>query len=143
MRKVLREAAMRADVDPLPNQDSAFVLQEIIDRLTARWRHASDEVDKLTASELSRMTAFGPSDHEWIRAENSLGDRLSKLLIEVEKNDIASRHVRVEEARVMLMIQAIQAAATKVGIPRDQVRALGPAIREQLEQQSSGERVFA
>jgi hypothetical protein len=132
MSHALADAAKFADLNPLPHQDVGQVLQNLVDRLAARLYHAQQEVDKLRPEQLTVMTAMGPIDHHWIRAEDGITARLSRLLVDIERNDLAERMVRVEEAKAMMMVRAIQMAAEQVGISRDQVRALGPAIRDQL-----------
>lgn len=133
MNAALHAAKLASEADPLPTVDPATALQEIVNRLTARWRHACQQVDELGPGQLTVMTAFGPIDHEWIRAEQYLADRLARVCIEVERVGLAERMVALEESKAQLFVRALQAAAADVGIPRDKVKALGPALRTQLD----------
>lgn len=139
MRAVLQATQDAAERERLVNVDPAAALQELISRFTARWRHACDEVDQLRPEQLTIMTAYGPVDHEWIRAEERLGAQLAKLCVEVERIGLADRLISLEEAKAQMFVRALQAAAADIGISRDQVRDLGPAFRTRLAQIEAGD----
>lgn len=121
--------------------DPAKILQWMIDRKTAQLRHASSEVDKLDVSEFTVDGPFGPVEHAWVRVERRLGEELTNMVYNALRIGLAERLVAVEEARAVLVVRAIKAAAAEIGIPADQVKALGPALRRHLTAVQGGDPV--
>lgn len=131
MREVHREAAhgtlgIRLNINPID------ALQEVLDRAVALLRHYADEADNLAEDKLLVDTAFGRMPHHWVRLEQDARAEVERIAGGMVRNGIADRAVKVQEAKAILMVQAIVAAAEEVGIPRAQVRALGPAVRQRL-----------
>jgi hypothetical protein len=135
-----REEARRyADAHPSPDIDPAQALQWQVNRLMDLCRHAASKVDELPEDELTIMTQFGPVDHHWVRLEGRYRQELGALCVQVERVGLAERLVRLEEAKAQLLVRAITEAAREVGISRDKVRKLGPALRTQLRLVQGGQ----
>jgi hypothetical protein len=117
---------VRLDIDP------ADALQEVLDRAVSMLRFAGSKADELPESDVMVNTAFGPMLNAWARLETDLRQEVGALASRMVQIGIADRAVRVQEAKAALLVQAIMAAARDAGIPRDKVRALGPALRTQL-----------
>lgn len=132
-------ARAEAAKEPLPNVAPALALQWVVNRLYARLIHASGEVDKLGEGQLTVMTAFGPCDHEWVRAEKELTNQLSKVCVDTLRAGLDERLVQVEEAKAGLMLRAFTEAALESGISRDQLKSMAPAFRSKLRQLQGGE----
>lgn len=126
-------------------------LQECLDRAVALWRFAADQVDKiqirdpdvdlanLSADEDPTFEVYtnpqGPDlvdDHRWYKREREARHEIEKLAAMMTQLGIAERVVRVEEAKAALVVAAIREAAVDAGIPPDQIRALGAALRERV-----------
>lgn len=131
-RAAMERAAQAAKMDPLPSVDPITGLQWVIDRLYSRLVHASVEVDQLRPGQLTVMTAYGPTDHEWIRAERQLTDQLAKVCADAAKIGLVDRMISVEEAKAQLMLRAFVAAAVDSGLSHDDLRAIAPKFRENL-----------
>lgn len=131
-RVAMAEAERRSKLDPLPSIDPVSAIQWIIDRLYNRLVHASTEVDKLRPGQLTVMTAFGPTDHEWVRAEHQLTAQLARVCSDAAKIGLAERMLNIEEAKAQLILRAFTAAAIDCGIDRDQLRSIAPKFREHL-----------
>lgn len=128
----MREAERRAGEEPIPHTDPLNALQWIVNRLYQRLIHASQEVDQLRPGQLTVMTAFGPTDHEWVRAEQALTKQLSEVCINVARVGLAERLVQIEEAKAHLMFRALTESLLDAGVSRDQLRAAGPSFRAKL-----------
>lgn len=131
-RAAMEHAAIRAGDDPLPSTDPVTALQWVIDRLYSRLVHATVEVDQLRPGQLTVMTQFGPTEHEWVRAERQLTDQLAKICADAAKIGLVDRMISVEEAKAQLMLRAFTAAALDCGIPHDDLRRIAPKFRENL-----------
>lgn len=83
---------------------------------------------------------IGEEPSKWYRLEAAARAEVTNLAGMMEKLGLAERLVRVEEARAALVVRAVAEAAREVGVPRDQVRAMGELIRSKLE---ANERVEA
>lgn len=116
----------------LPNVEPAAALSWIVNRLHARLLHAASEVDQLGVEDLTTMTAFGPTDHQWIRAERELTNQLSKVCVDVMRVGLGERLVAVEEAKATMLVRAFTNAALRAGISRDQLKEVAPFFREEL-----------
>lgn len=122
-----RVDGVRFDIDP------ADALQEVLDRAVSMLRVVGSNADEVKEDEMTVMTAFGPIENMWLRLERDLRQEVGALAARMVQIGIADRAVKVQEAKAVLLVQAIQAAAREVGIPRDKVKALGPALRTNLE----------
>jgi len=73
--------------------------------------------------------------NEWVRLRDHYRDRLEQMTTNMVRAGIAERRLQIEEARATLVISAIQEAAMKIGLPGEQVRDLGAALRRRLAPQ--------
>lgn len=113
-------------------------LQECLDRVVALFRAAAAHVDELDDDELFEMQP-GPGGsvitipNRWITLETEMRKEVEALATRMTSLGIAERKVRVEEAQALLMVAAIRDAALSIGMPHDQVRLLGAALRDRLD----------
>lgn len=126
------EARRHADAHPSPNADPGEALQWIVNRVFDQLRYAATKADAVPEDEVEIMTPFGPVSHQWIRAEERLRVELSSLCVNVERVGLAERMVRIQEARALLIVQALTEACADAGIPRSKLKQIGPAFRERL-----------
>lgn len=140
----VHEARRAVDAVPLEYVDPADALQWMVARTSALAKHAAERVDGLDEDALTfRIYAADPhtgslkptgvADHEYVRLEDRLFSRLSSLCVNVERIGLGERMVRIEEAKMMLVVRALQAALRDVGVEPAKVKAIGPAFRSQLE----------
>jgi hypothetical protein len=113
------------------------VLQTVLDRAMDLWRLACKEVDKLSMDErlVQRIDENGNrlvEPHIWIQYEGSLRAELIDLGIRMGHLGVDERRVRVQEAQVELLGRAVLAAAHAIGLPAEQQRELGAALRDEL-----------
>jgi hypothetical protein len=92
------------------------------------------KVDELAEDEIFVGTAFGPIPNQWLRLEADLRQEVERSAGKMVQLGIADRAVKLQEAKAALMVQALLAAARDAGIPREQVRKLGPALRTRLRE---------
>ncbi|WP_445151142.1 hypothetical protein [Baekduia sp. Peel2402] len=116
------------------HSDPVEVLQEILDGAVADLRYAQSKVDALPDDEAFRDTAQGVVPNEWIRLRDRYRDELERMTNNMVRAGIADRAVRVSEAKAALMVAAIKDAALDIGLPGDQVRALGEALRRRIQE---------
>ena len=138
---------------------TADALQQCLDRAVALLRFAGQQVDGITlpdgydlddplASSLADLPAHqdpyfevthneqGPDivrPHRWVAMEREARLEVEKLAAMMVQLGVAERVVRVEEAKAALMVAAVREAAMDAGIPPDQIRALGAALRARVE----------
>lgn len=118
---------------------SSQALQEVLDRAVGAWRYAAEKADLVQEDEfwVSKVDAQGNTlvePNKWAQLEIQARQEVAELAGLMSKLGLAERAVRVEEARAALVIGAIRDAARDAGIPAGQVKALGAALRERLEQ---------
>lgn len=121
-----QSAGVKLDMDPID------ALQECLDGAVSMLRWAGVKAAKVPDDKVMVMTAFGPIPNQYVRLEQDMRKEVAGLAARMVDLDIADRSVRLQEAKAMLIVQAIQAAARKAGIPRDQIKLLGPALRDEL-----------
>jgi hypothetical protein len=114
------------------------VLQTVLDRAMDIWRLACKEVDKLDMDDrlVERIDENGNrlvEPHVWIQYELTLRAELADLAIRMGHLGVDERRVRVQEAQVELLGRAVLAAAHAIGLPIDQQKQLGAALRTELE----------
>jgi hypothetical protein len=126
------EARRHADLNPPPHTDPGEALQWLLDRLMDQAKYLAMKVDNLPEDKLTVMTAFGPMDHEYVRAQTRVHAELASLCVNMERVGLAERMVRLQEARALLIIRALTEAALEVGIPRSKLKELGPRFRAKL-----------
>jgi hypothetical protein len=128
-----RESARRfAAEHPSPLSSPAETLQWLLNRITDQLKYAAHEADSLEPDDMEVMGPFGPVPNKWIRLEADLRQELANLAINMERVGLAERLVNIQEAKAALIIQALTAAAEEAGIPRGQLKTLGPAFRRHL-----------
>lgn len=134
---------------------TADALQECLDRAVALYRFAADQVDNLYADipsdNLSNLDTTedplfevipnpqGPDviqPHRYVLMEREARTEIEKLAAMMTQLGIAERVVRVHEAQAALMIAAVRESAIEAGIPHEQVRLLGQALRRRVEESS-------
>lgn len=114
--------------------DPIEVLQELLDGWVADLRYAQSKVDGLPEDEVFRQTAQGTVANEWIRLRDRYREELERASTNLVRSGIADRAVRIREAQAVLFVHAVQDAASDAGIPLDQVRALGQALRRRVNE---------
>lgn len=127
-----KEARDHAALNPPPHTDPGEALQWIVDQLADEVRFHAKVVDGLKVEDLQVMTGFGVVDHASVRALNRSRKELADLCVNMERVGLAERMVRVEEARALLIVQALIEAAAEAGIPRAKLKQIGPAFRRRL-----------
>lgn len=127
------EARRHSDAHPSPDTDPGEALQWIVNRVFDQLKYASTKADALPEDKLEVVTAFGPMPHQWVRAEERLRIELASLCVNVERVGLAERMVRIQEARALLIVQALTEAAAEAGIPRAKLKQIGPAFRRRLQ----------
>lgn len=139
LHQARQEAARQAEGVRL-DADPAVALQEVLDRSLVMMRYAASQADELDSDSLfvsgwtgGENGSFAKVPHEWLRLEADLRQEVATLAGRMVQLGIADRAVALEEAKAAILINAILAAARKSGIARDQIKALGPAIREELQ----------
>jgi hypothetical protein len=120
------------------------VLQTLLDRLMDKWRFVCKKVDMLEEDQwlVSRTDEMGNTLVEpnvWIQYEGVLRSELMDLSIRMGHLGVDERRVRVEEAKIELLGRAVLAAAHAIGLPVEQQRALGAALRDELVKLESPE----
>jgi hypothetical protein len=126
------EARRHADEFPSPSVTPLDALQWLVNRITDQLKHAAHEADRLDPAEMETMGPFGPVPNVWIRLEADLRKELGSLAINMERVGLAERMVNIQEARAALVVQALVLAAEEAGIPRHQLKIIGPAFRRHL-----------
>jgi hypothetical protein len=126
----LRDAAVRYEIK-VNGTDPIEALQMCLDRAVEHWRVAMAAVDKIEEGNLFEDTINGKMPHHWFRLENQLRQEVTRLSAAMINLGIAERQVRVQEAQAMLLAKMVRDAAVEAGLPQEQVRALGRALREQ------------
>lgn len=121
-----QSAGVRLDIDPID------ALQECLDGAVAMLRWAGQKADKVPADKVMLTGPFGGYPNEFVRLEQDMRKEVAGLAARMVDLEIADRSVAIQEAKAILLVQAIQAAARKAGISRDKVKLLGPALREEL-----------
>lgn len=104
-------------------------LQQMVNRLVAQLRFASLQVDGLKIDELVVNTAFGPLDHQWVRMESRLQDRLITLCTNMERIGIADRSVQVSEAFAAILVPMLRGMLNDLELTPEQ-RLKAPAVIE-------------
>lgn len=127
------EARRHADAHPSPDADPAEALTWLLARVFDQLKFAASRADNLPEDQMETMTAFGPVPNQWIRLEEKLRVELQSLCINMERVGLAERMVRIQEARALLIVQALTEAAAEAGIPRSKLKQIGPAFRRRLE----------
>lgn len=126
------EAERYSDSHPLPKAEPVETLQWLLARRTSMLKVVAKLVDELPAEQLTVMGAFGPCEHQYVRLEKDLAQEVGSLCINMERVGLVERMVNIQEARAALVVHALTAAAEEAGIPRHQLKTLGPAFRRHL-----------
>ncbi len=134
-----KEARRYAYDNPAPTGDPGHTLQNIHDRTRDSYLYACQKVDELPEDEIFVQTAFGPLENQWLRLESRFATELTSLCVNIERVGLQERMVRIEEGKAALLVRALTEAAREAGIPREQVRKLGPALRTQLQVLEGGQ----
>lgn len=126
------EARRHADENPPPHTDPGEILQWMVNRIADQLRYAAAKVDALPEDELEITTPFGVLPHQWVRLEERLRQELTTLCINVERVGLAERMVRIQEARALLIIRALEETLRELGIPKAKLKQVGPLFRQRL-----------
>lgn len=143
------EIAERQHVPRPFNITTSQALQECLDRAVGLWRFADDQLDKvtITSADADPDAPFegffeelpGPGGsvtvvpNRWYTLSKEARKDVEHLAGMMTQLGIAERHVRVEEARAVLVISAIKEAAMDAGLSNDQVKLLGASLRDKLD----------
>jgi hypothetical protein len=114
------------------------VLQELLDRSTGNWRWAAGQLDLVPPSQfwVQKVDAQGNvlvEPCKWYQLERAAASEVERLAGMMVQLDIDERHVRVEEARAVLVVAAVRDAARDAGLEPAQVQRLGASLRKRLE----------
>jgi hypothetical protein len=72
--------------------------------------------------------------NRWFQLERAMREEAVKLANRMVELGLAERAVVVEEAKAVLVAQAVRTAAEAAGIPNDQIVRLGEELRKGLEE---------
>jgi hypothetical protein len=114
------------------NIDPGEALQEVLDRAVSMLRFAGEKAADVPEDQVIIMGAFGPMENVWVHLEERMRLEVGHLAANMVKIGLAEREVRMKEAQAALIVAALVEAAREAGIPRDQVKRLGPALRAKL-----------
>lgn len=137
--ELVRLAAENKIDYPVNKVAAIDVLQELLDRCTGNWRWAAGQLDLVPPGQfwVQKIDAQGNvlvEPCKWYQLERAAASEVERLAGMVVQLGIDERLVKVEEAKAVLLISAVRDAAREAGIPANQVRALGSALRDKLEQ---------
>jgi hypothetical protein len=127
-------AAANKRISTGERQDPVNILQEVLDVRVAEFRLAQQMVDQLPTEEWSKGQA-----HNWILWRNMYAEQLNAMCTRLVSLGIADRAVKVQEARAVLVANAVQKAATRAGLSPADVRLLGAMLREELAELSESD----
>lgn len=119
-------------------------LDKIFRRTHALWHHAATVVDKLSTSappgaknsiwtykwDENGNKIVEPS--KWVAYESALRKEVFEQAAIMQKLNIDEARVRIEQAQLDLLAQALKNAARKANLDDQQQRSLGAALREEL-----------
>lgn len=135
-RKLLHAARAQAEryaaEHPMADANPVQVLQFILSRRLAALKHAIQKAEALREDDMFKDGPFGTYANEWVRLEQDLAQEVATLCIQMERVGLAERLVSLQEAQATLLVRALTEAAQEAGIPRAQLRELGPAFRRHL-----------
>jgi hypothetical protein len=140
-RELMDHAAI-ADIKIRLGVSTADALQECLDRAVTIFRMAAAKVDELPEDEMFEVEV-GPNGatslvpNRWRIMEDAARVEIERLAAVMTGLGIAERRVRIEEAMAQMLVAQIRDAALAVGIPHDQVRALGAALRDRVAEAST------
>jgi hypothetical protein len=133
------------------NVTTGQALQEALDRAVQLWRFADSqldlvdmEIDEETGEALGFFEELpGPGGsvvvqpNRWYELAMTARRDVEKLAGMMTQLGIAERHVKVEEARAVLVIAAIKEAAMEAGLDNDTIKLLGEKLRSKLDEAHS------
>jgi hypothetical protein len=123
---------------PPTRTDPVETLQEILDWKKRDLLAAQARVEQLAEGDLWRDTMVGRIPNEWIRLRDEYLTTCFHVAQSMVKNGIADRAVRVQETQAALMVVMVKRAAERAGLDASQVRALGEALRDEVEDRRAG-----
>lgn len=117
--------------------DPAAALQRVFRASERHFELALANADAVSLEDfwVSKYDAQGNvvvEPHPWAQEAERAGSALSSLAIEMMKHGLAEKMVNIEEAKVSLLVIALEKAIERAGLPPDQRLALGRAVREEL-----------
>lgn len=146
--KVMYAEAMRfaqqLGIELAPHEPVTEILKKTFARTHALWQHAAAEVDMLDADAPAgkkdsiwtwRWDEQGNKlvePQKWIKLEAELRTELFQQAAMMQKLNIDEAAVRVEQAKLDVLSQALRSAVKKAGVPEDMQRAIGAALRAEL-----------
>lgn len=71
--------------------------------------------------------------NKWFQLERAMRDEAVKLAARMQELGLAERAVALEEAKAVMVAQAVRAAAEAAGFDEEQVQRLGVELRKSLE----------
>lgn len=124
---------------------TADALQMCLDRAVAIWQFCASQTDHLAmgVAEDGEVVGFfevkpGPGGalitrpNRWVAYEREARQDIEDLAATMTRLGIAERSIRIAEAQAVLVAATVRDAAMEAGIPPEQVRALGEALRTRL-----------
>jgi hypothetical protein len=140
-RRARQEALAELEAEqssPPPRVDPVEALQDILDWKRRDMLAAQKRVEQLGEYDLWRDTMVGRIPNEWIRIRDQYMGECFNMANSMVKNGIADRAVRVQETQAALMVVMVKRAAERAGLDASQVRALGEALRDEVEDRRAG-----
>lgn len=147
---VFRELLEIADAQQIyvrTGTSTGDALQRCLDRAVALWEYAATQTDAFALAPEStndedgggffeiQLLPGGASEwipNKWYRVEREARQDIERLAGMMTQLGIAERHVRIQEAQAALMVAHIREASIEIGLPPEQVRALGEALRRRV-----------
>lgn len=122
-----------------PNLSTGELLTWALRRIHATMLWAGQRGDAVKEDEfwVSFYDAHGNvrvEPNRWFQLERAMREEAVKLANRMVELGLAERAVVVEEAKAVLVAQAVRTAAEAAGIPNDQIVRLGEELRKGLEE---------
>jgi hypothetical protein len=126
-----------ADVALAPQRSTADVLAWALRRVDGIMQWAAVQSESVPEAEfwVKYVDAQGNirvEPNKWFQLERSMRDEAVRLAARMVDLGLAERAVAVEEAKAILVAQAVRTAAEAAGIPPEQIVRLGEELRKGL-----------
>lgn len=127
-----------ANLAVAPNTSTGEMLAWALRRVHACMMWAGQQGDAVPADEfwVKYWDAQGNvrvEPNKWFQLEKAMREEATKLAARMQELGLAERAVALEEAKAIMVAQAVRAAAEAAGIPDDQIQRLGEELRKGLE----------
>lgn len=116
---------------PVEDAEPHLVLLQELGYSAGHVNFLREEISSLDPAEIG-----GERSKVLLHRYDSERDRLTRIAKTCSEAGVDEARIRIADAHAVLLTQAISTAAQEAGLSRDQVRALGPALRKQLALQA-------